>query len=75
MQSKKHTWMEIGTNILIGGVGAAFITYGVLFLNLSNGWTAIVSTILCTLWSIARQYVIRRQFNKLTVKEMNRGNH
>lgn len=68
MQSIKHTWYEITANIIIGAVGAGLITYGVLHLGLSNGATAILSTLLCTLWSIVRQFFIRRKFNALAMK-------
>lgn len=62
------TWFEVSTNIVIGGVVAGLITYAVLTLELSKEKSALYSTIACTVWSILRQYVIRRYFNKLTKK-------
>lgn len=63
MQSRKGTIIEIATNTGIGLVGSWLITYIVLHYKLNPATTATITCVLCTIWSIVRNYGIRRYFN------------
>ena len=64
MQTRKQTLVEVFTNVLIGFGGSWLITY--LFIQYEQiGYmeTATLIVFLCTVWSIVRNYTIRRFFN------------
>lgn len=66
MQSRLQSLIETNTSTAIGFVGSFAITYFV-FIAMSNagagpGSIAGVTTILCTIWSLARGYCVRRYF-------------
>lgn len=64
MQTKRDSVREVLTNTFIGMVGSYVITY-VTFRTVNNVEGASAITVaLCTIWSIARGYVIRRRFDK-----------
>lgn len=64
MQSKKDSLKEVLTNTFIGMAGSWLITF--IVLNTVDGKinAATATTILCTIWSISRGWVIRRHFNR-----------
>jgi hypothetical protein len=65
MQSKRMTWLEISLNTGVGLIGSMIITYSILHFTMKPGSATILVTIACTIWSIVRQYVIRRYFNRM----------
>ena len=68
-QSKKQSLIETCTNTTIGMVGSWLITMGCLMLFTTPVGIATSTTILCTVWSLGRGYVVRRHFNnKLEVE-------
>lgn len=69
MQTKRQTIIEISVNTFIGFIGSFIITYLILHLDLGAGLSASLVTIGCTIWSIIRQYFIRRYFNSKLLKE------
>ena len=52
----------------IGAVGAWAITWGMFTLVDSKLQAATYTTLLCTVWSFFRCYLVRRYFNKLWSK-------
>lgn len=64
MQSKKDSLKETLTNTFVGTAGSFAITMLVLQIFTGHVAVAAVTTLLCTAWSIARGYTIRRFFNK-----------
>lgn len=65
MQTRKQTAIEVAVNVIIGSIGAWLITYATLKWVAGDAQIATVSLLGCTLWSILRQYAIRRYFNKI----------
>lgn len=71
MQSKWLTTLEVLTNTFTGLLGSWLIT---LYFIRGGGnpiETATMITLLCTVWSILRGYVIRRIFNKIAHRPAN----
>lgn len=62
-QSRKQSLIETCTNTTIGMVGSWLITMGCLMIFTTPIGIATSTTILCTIWSISRGYVVRRYFN------------
>ena len=71
MQSKKHSFIEANTNTFIGfGIGF-LMAYTVLPLYgiEQSVRTSIEITSIYTIISIIRNYIVRRFFNKVTLKK------
>lgn len=64
MQSKRQSLKETLTNTFVGMAGSFAITMLCLQVLTNNTIIAVVTTLLCTVWSILRGYSIRRYFNK-----------
>lgn len=62
-QTKKQSLIETCTNTTIGMVGSWLITMACLMFFTGPIAIATSTTILCTVWSLGRGYVIRRHFN------------
>ena len=62
-QTRKQSLIETCTNTTIGMVGSWLITMGCLMFFTSPVGIATSTTILCTVWSVSRGYVVRRYFN------------
>jgi hypothetical protein len=71
-QSRKQSAIEVFTGTFIGMIGSWLISYAVLGLLDDRGAIATVTTALCTVWSIARGYWIRRRFNRY-LQQIGRG--
>lgn len=68
-QTKKQSLIETCTNTTIGMVGSWLITMGCLMFFTTPVGIATSTTILCTVWSLGRGYVVRRHFNNKLVGE------
>lgn len=68
MQTKRQTLIEISANLLIGSIGAWLITWAMISSVASPMQAATYTTLLCTVWSFARNYAVRRFFNRLWYK-------
>ena len=66
MQSKRQSLKETLTNTFVGMAGSFGITMLCLQVLTNNTIIAIVTTLLCTVWSIARGYTLRRYFNSVS---------
>jgi hypothetical protein len=64
MQSRRHSWIETGTNTAIGFVGSWIITMVVLYTVDNKTLAGTITVILCTIWSLVRGYSVRRYFNR-----------
>lgn len=64
MQSKRQSLKETLTNTFVGMAGSFAITMLCLQVLTDKLLIGVVTTLLCTLWSIGRGYTIRRYFNK-----------
>lgn len=62
-QSKKQSLKETLTNTFIGMAGSWLLMMLCMTFFTTPVAIATVSTVLCTAWSIARGYTIRRYFN------------
>lgn len=62
-QSKRQSLIETCTNTTIGMVGSWLITMACLMFFTTPIGIATSTTLLCTLWSVSRGYVVRRYFN------------
>lgn len=62
-QTKKQSLIETCTNTTIGMIGSWLITMGCLMFFTTPVGIATSTTILCTIWSVGRGYVVRRHFN------------
>lgn len=62
-QSKMQSFKETMTNTGVGMVGSWLITMGCLMVFTGPIAIATSTTLLCTAWSVARGYTIRRYFN------------
>ena len=71
MQSKRQSMKETLTNTFVGMAGSFAITMLCLQVLTDKLAIAVVTTVLCTVWSIGRGYTIRRYFNKM--KENSNG--
>jgi len=63
-QSKAQSLKETLTNTFVGMAGSFGITMLCLQFFSEQMAIAATTTILCTVWSIARGYTIRRYYNK-----------
>ena len=66
MQSKKQSFLESLTNVVIGyliSLLSLFIIFPILGIQSSTGKNLVI-TLYFTLISIARSYILRRYFNK-----------
>lgn len=63
-QSKKQSMKETLTNTFTGMLGSFAITMICLKIFEQEVAIAASTTILCTVWSIARGYTIRRYYNR-----------
>lgn len=70
-QTKRHSWMEAWVNVAVGSVVAlgtqllVFPRYGIHIPFTTDLWL----TFWFTLVSLARSYVLRRCFNKVTLRK------
>ena len=67
-QSKVQSLRETLTNTSIGMLGSWLITMGCLTVLTSPVAIATITTLACTVWSIARGYSVRRYFNRKNAK-------
>lgn len=68
-QSKKDSIKEVVFSTTIGMIGSWLLTMGCLMFFTTPVGIATSTTILCTIWSLGRGYVVRRHFNnKLEVQ-------
>ncbi len=74
MQSKKQSLIETLSNTFIGMAGSFGITMICLAIFTGHFAIAASTTILCTVWSIARGYYVRRYFNMKHAKVVVNGN-
>lgn len=65
MQTKRQSWVETSTNTGIGFLGSWLITLACLHLLTDMVVIATTTTVLCTIWSLVRGYLVRRYFNRL----------
>lgn len=63
-QSKRQSLKETLTNTFTGMAGSFAITMLCLKIFVDPFAIAASTTVLCTVWSIARGYTIRRLYNK-----------
>ena len=63
-QTKKDSIKEVICSTSIGMVGSWLITMGCLMVFTGPIAIATSTTVLCTVWSLARGYAVRRHFNK-----------
>lgn len=71
MQTKKHSFIEAVTNTAVGfiiSLTATFIIFPIVDIQ-STGTKNVIVTIFFTVISIIRSYILRRFFNKKTVKK------
>lgn len=64
MQSKRQSLIEVMTGTGLGFLGSLLIVWLCMKLISNQELAALSSTILCTVWSIARNYALRRYFNR-----------
>lgn len=69
-QSKKQSLIETCTNTTIGMVGSWLITMACLMFFTTPVGIATSTTILCTVWSLGRGYIVRRHFNNKAIENM-----
>lgn len=69
MQSKKQSLKETLTNTFVGMAGSFGITMLCLQFFTEQVAIAATTTFLCTVWSIARGYGIRRYYNSKQILE------
>lgn len=69
-QSKKQSLIEVVSNTTIGMVGSWLITMACLMFFTTPVGIATSTTILCTVWSLGRGYVVRRHFNNKATENM-----
>ncbi len=67
-QSKRHSALETATNTAVGFVGSYFITFGCFHLDADLATKTLYATLGCTVWSLLRGYYLRRLFNHLHAK-------
>lgn len=69
-QSKKQSLIEVVSNTTIGMVGSWLITMACLMFFTTPVGIATSTTILCTVWSLGRGYIVRRHFNNKAIENM-----
>ncbi len=73
MQSQRLTALEVMTNTFTGLLGSWLISLYFISQDHTAVQTATVITAACTVWSILRGYVIRRLFNRIGAKHVNKS--
>lgn len=68
-QSKRQSLIETCSNTGIGMVGSWLITIVCLLYFTTPVGIATSTTVLCTVWSLGRGYVVRRYFNSKQYKQ------
>ena len=66
-QTKWQTWIEANVNTWLGFIGSWLITALAMWLldGKSSIWTiSTITVVLCTVWSLARNYFVRRYFDR-----------
>lgn len=66
MQTRRQSIIEVVTNTTVGMLGSFLISLAVLTTVADRPLAAGITTLACTVWSLARGYVIRRHFNRTT---------
>jgi hypothetical protein len=65
MQSRTHSVLEVLTGTTVGFIGSWFINFSVFSLSpLGLASNITLSTVGCTVWSLARGYALRRLWNR-----------
>jgi len=62
MQSRRQSIIEVTTNTFVGMVGSWLIVWTVMGAIQNRELSATVNVVLCTIWSLARGYWVRRRF-------------
>ena len=70
MQTKTESMMETAANTVGGLIISWLITLTVINLHLDPIYGATLISVLCFIWSLLRSYLLRRYFNKRTIKRM-----
>jgi hypothetical protein len=70
-QSKKQSLIEVCANTTIGMIGSWLITMACLMVFTTPIAIATSTTVLCTIWSLGRGYVVRRHFNSKLEAQVN----
>ena len=63
-QSKKQSFIEVCCGTFTGMLGSWLITITVLKLVPDLWLASVLTVVLCTIWSLVRNYAIRRYFNR-----------
>lgn len=66
-QSRIRSAVEVATNTATGLIGSWLIAIAVMTHIEDRTAAATITTALCTVWSLARGWAIRRAFNRLEV--------
>lgn len=66
MQTRRQSIIEVATNTTVGMLGSFLIALAVMSMVEDRPLAAGITTLACTVWSLARGYVIRRHFNRTT---------
>lgn len=69
MQSKRQSLIETCSNTGVGMLGSWLIMLAVLYTIDDKVIASAVTVVLCTIWSIARGYTIRRYFNNKATQQ------
>ncbi len=64
-QSRLRSAAEVATNTTAGLIGSWLIAMAVMTNVIDRAAAATITTALCTVWSLARGWAIRRTFNRL----------
>lgn len=64
-QSRLRSAAEVSTNTAAGLIGSWLIAMAVMTNVIDRTAAATITTALCTIWSLARGWVIRRAFNRM----------
>jgi hypothetical protein len=64
MQSKKESLIEVSLGTTVGLVGSTIITFAVVSLLENDILVTVVNVGLCTVWSLFRNYQIRRYYER-----------
>ncbi|QYW06670.1 hypothetical protein uav_139 [Pseudomonas phage UAVern] len=62
-QTKAQSLKETLSNTFIGTIGSFLITWVTFHFITNIVLASAITTVLCTVWSIARGYFVRRYFN------------
>lgn len=64
MQTRRQSIIEVTTNTAVGMAGSWAIAVVVMTAVQDRILAATITTVACTVWSLARGYAIRRHFNR-----------